>query len=175
MPTARLKLDRGATDSFWIENGAVPGVITTMSGVFLVEIQGTIQVGKRPLISGDLELSIKDNDDEDDAMEESSLPVGAVERQLGYFDFSKADQDNEVTLVIGKHQRLRGKIVKVNPPMALIELEKGEESDIQRQPTQTSQSQRYQPGHDESAELEIPVLEIITHKIVFDSRPEPVT
>ncbi|KAA8898321.1 hypothetical protein TRICI_006582 [Trichomonascus ciferrii] len=175
MPTAKLKLDQSATDSFWVENGAIPGTINTPSGVFLVEIQGTVQVGKRPLISGDLELTLKDDDDEGEngAIEENPVPVGAVERQLGYFDFSTTDENNEVTLVIGKHQRLRGKISKMNPPMALIELEKGEEEP--QRTTWASQSQRYQPGHDESAELEIPVLEIITHKIVFDSRPEPVT
>jgi hypothetical protein len=175
MPTARLRLDRAATDSFWVDNGAVPGAVRTTSGVFLVEIQGTIQVGKQPLISSDLELTIKDDDDDDDeegVAEADAGPVGAAERQLGYFDFSTADANSEVTLVIGKHQRLRGKIAKVSPPMALIELEKGVD---EPQPSTSSQSQRYQPGHDESAELDIPVLEIITHKIVFDSRPEPVT
>jgi chromosome transmission fidelity protein 8 len=69
-----------------------------------------------------------------------------------------------VTLIVGKHQRLRGEIVKLKNPLAILQMAGTDLPAIG--PTQLSQ------GVADS--VDIPIIEVITHKIVFNKRPEPV-
>ncbi|KAK7713836.1 hypothetical protein SLS57_007341 [Botryosphaeria dothidea] len=60
-----------------------------------------------------------------------------------------------VHMYVGKHQRLTGEVKKLPKPLAII---------------------RRKPGtSEEQGQEELEVAEIIRHKIIFSSRPEPVS
>lgn len=156
------------------EQGFIPEILRTPSGTLLVEIQGTINVGTRPLITSDLDLQVKDqeyndNDDDNDCstdpiMTSSSAQFEkAVLRRLGRLDFSSHlnGKGKEVVLDIGRHQRLRGKITQLDPPLALLHMN----------PTD---SPRVPLTNVKPSSVVIPVVEVIRHKLVFNYRPEPV-
>lgn len=60
-----------------------------------------------------------------------------------------------VHMYVGKHQRLTGEVKKLPKPLAII---------------------RRKPGtSEEQGQEELEIAEIIRHKIIFSSRPEPVS
>lgn len=68
--------------------------------------------------------------------------------ELGDIEFGEGNS-NTVTLIVGNRQKLVGKVVKLAKPLAVMEMP---------------------PSADAS---EIPVTQILTHKVVFSDRPEP--
>uniref|UniRef100_A0A060T590 ARAD1B02772p n=1 Tax=Blastobotrys adeninivorans TaxID=409370 RepID=A0A060T590_BLAAD len=182
MPVAHLSIKRRQNDA--IEK---PPIVKTPSGVALIEIQGTINVGSQPLTSSELHLSVNE-DEQENGVQALEFEPSAYERTIGRFDFSRMDQTGEVVLDIGHHQRLRGKVVKLKNPLALLQMNPGvdrEELEARAQEVgasqvhSQSQAQSKVPGSTQSADnvnesVDIPVLEIITHKISFTTRPEPI-
>lgn len=73
-------------------------------------------------------------------------------------DPSKSTWTGIVHFYVGRHQRLTGEVKKLTNPIAVI----------RRKPVE----QCMEDGRESREELEI--VEIVYHKILFSSRPEPV-
>lgn len=183
MPVAHLSIKRRQNDA--IEK---PPIVNTPSGVALIEIQGTINVGSRPLTSSELHLSVNE-DEEESGVQALEFEPSAYERTIGRFDFSRMEQTGEVVLDIGHHQRLRGKVVKLKSPLALVQMNPGvEREELEARAQEVGASQAHSQSQAQSKvagtsaqsvgnvneSVDIPVLEIITHKISFTARPEPI-
>lgn len=155
----------------------LPRILQTPSGLALLEIQGSIHVGNKMLASiGGLGLESVENEDID--MENKSEHEHQVEDEengmdhIGEFDFSDIEAGgSQVTLRIGQFQRLRGKLVKLKSPLAVLRIDPKDDS------TTTQESldeKRRSIGQNKDAIVEIPVLDIIYQKILFSTRPEPI-
>lgn len=153
MPTAILEKQQLEFDAD--NNNVLPSVLHTPSGLALIEIQGKIHIGNRPLIQSALDLQhLTDEDTED----QCSIDSGQ-QKKLGTVEF--LDNGKDVCLVIGKHQRLRGKISELKTPLAVLKLNAGDE---------TGSAEQQGDGDIRT----IPILEVIKYKILFNLRPEPV-
>lgn len=193
MPRATLIRKNNVNQDY----NALPSVLKTPSGLALLEIQGSIYVGSRPLIDfghglGLLQETQQDEDNEEEDKNYLHFDNSTVELQkLGRFDFSNLEKGgNEVLLYIGDHQRLRGKIVQLKTPLAVLQMNPhqncdghsmGQDNDVNMAPPSsnvsidsTRDNYHRQVAYDEKANVEIPILEIIRHKLVFATRPEPV-
>ena len=123
----------------------LPELLHTLSGLAIIEIQGTINL---PSI------------DPSNASPDTSItPVGRIE----FPDYSPDDTTGStawmkrVHLYVGLHQRLTGEVKKLPNPIAVI---------------RKRETQRESSDTDEGEELEI--AEIVYWKLLFSNRPEPV-
>lgn len=158
--------------------GLLPKVLQTPSGLALLEIQGSINIGKRTLSSvGGLGLENvedEDSESENNPDDEADMNNDSDEgiHHIGEFDFSGLEAGgSEVTLRIGRYQRLRGKLIKLKYPLAVLRVDPKED------PTVTQESieeKRNAIGDSRDAIVEVPILDIIYHKILFSTRPEPI-
>ncbi|KAI9677844.1 MAG: hypothetical protein M1829_002341 [Trizodia sp. TS-e1964] len=130
----------------------LPKLLQTPAGLAILELQGTINL---PDISNlDTESSSTDPSNEISEIGRLEFPCYSPLTSPQNKDWMK-----QVFLYVGPHQRLTGEIRKLANPMAVI----------QRRKT----SQHPQAESDQLPE-ELEILEIITHKIIFSQRPEPV-
>lgn len=175
MPLANLKKQTYSPDK--TKESALPKVLHTPSGLALLEIQGTIHIGKRQLTSsGGLGLDTQDDEVKEDDDEDMSDGDDDIE-EVGKFDFSDLEKGgSEVVLQIGKFQRLRGKLVKLKMPLAMLRIDPGSgESVVEPPGTQEAKEQRFHSiANDCDAEVEVPILDIVYYKILFATRPEPI-
>ncbi|EOD47365.1 putative sister chromatid cohesion protein ctf8 protein [Neofusicoccum parvum UCRNP2] len=94
--------------------------------------------------------------DPDAAPPNTHMPVGKLVFPL----YSPSDPPENtawmkrVHMYVGKHQRMTGEVKKLPKPLGVI---------------------RRKPGGEEDGQEELEIMEIIRHKIVFSSRPEPVS
>ena len=124
----------------------LPQLLQTPCGLAILELQGTINIPDFP-----------DSAHEEDLNGTQSTTVG----RLVFPDYAKDDASESkswmkrVHLYVGRHQRLTGEVRRLTNPMALIR-----------------RSNRAQSS-DSKEELEI--ADIVYYKILFSSRPEPVS
>jgi chromosome transmission fidelity protein 8 len=133
----------------------------TPSGTALIELQGAIHLGSQPLAKTSLDLVPANDQDDPNGSQEDIIDLSGT-HVLGNMEYD--GNGKNVTLTVGKHQRLRGEIVKLKNPLAILQMAGTDLPAIG--PTQLSQ------GVADS--VDIPIIEVITHKIVFNKRPEPV-
>lgn len=132
----------------------LPNVLRTPSGLVLIEIQGTVHIGSRTLSStGGLGLQSENEHDKStqfsNTKEEPDL--------IGKFDFSDLEKGgNSVTLVVDQHQRLRGKLEKLKKPLAILRIDGQQKEGTAKSP------------------VRIPVVDVVSQKLIFSSRPEPI-
>lgn len=139
MPKVHLKLQNLPKNPD--VNEKLPEILRTPSGTVMLEIQGVINVGETPLIRTELDLGPQKRD------------FSSEEIAIGKIDLNQVTEaGSTVVLEMGKTQLLRGKVVKLGVPLAILEVS----------------------ATTENGESELPVLEVITHKAVFSTRPEPV-
>ncbi|EFQ31641.1 Ctf8 [Colletotrichum graminicola] len=126
----------------------LPPLITTPSGLALLEMQGTINL---PQVTFN----------EDNSQSGPEVPIGKVV----FPDYRPDTQEDgstawmkRVFLYVGQHQRLHGEVKKLPKAMAII-----------RRRGQTT------TGKDGEKEEELEVAEIVKYKIMFGNRPEPVS
>lgn len=152
--------DKAAEASLQRLHNPLPHVISTPSGLALLEIQGTI--------------NLPAHDDEGAISTESKEGVMAQETPIGRLVFPEYDAGDQssmawmkrVYLYVGKHQRLTGEVKKLPKAIAVIRKRKGQDG-----------SQREgDAGEGEECEgpEELEVVEIVKYKILFSTRPEPV-
>ena len=131
----------------------LPSLLSTPSGLVIVEIQGTIHA-PFPSISDDASASPP-----------TQTPVG----RLDFPDYdSTAPDDNKwmkrVYLYVGQHQRLVGEVKKL--PKAVAVLQK-------REPGEDAEESR--SGQDENVDQDVlEIAAVVKYKVLFQSRPEPV-
>ncbi|KAL1995798.1 hypothetical protein VTN49DRAFT_664 [Thermomyces lanuginosus] len=149
-------------------NNPLPSLLQTPSGLAILEIQGTINIGDN---LGDIPAidEQQDNDAENKRNESSTSP--SIETELGTLVFPNYHRDEEknggaewmkkVYLYVGRFQRLTGEVKKLPKPVAVI----------RRRPRQSEEGDGGGNGG-EGEELE--VVEVVKYKLLFSSRPEPV-
>lgn len=130
---------------------ALPQILQTSSGLILIEVQGTIHIGHRTLVSS--EGFGLNNLNENKRQSE-------LIQFLGKFNFSELE-NNKLSLTIDEHQSLHGKVVKLKKPLAILKID--HLIDQQKNCTRCD----HEP-------INIPLLDLIEFKIVFTSRPEPI-
>ena len=125
-------------------NGIVPvifpDVLTTPSGLAILEIQGDIRTTAQTAGS-------------------NNMPTAIGRLEFPHYDPTKGADDvawqKRVYLYVGKHQRLTGEVKKLPNPVAIL------------------RRRVYGDGSEDQRE-ELEIAEIISHKLLFAHRPEPV-
>ncbi|KFY45107.1 hypothetical protein V494_01145 [Pseudogymnoascus sp. VKM F-4513 (FW-928)] len=130
----------------------LPQLLQTPSGLALLEMQGTINTPTPPQ---------KDEDDESDQPGTYETPIG----RLVFPDYEPGASgggawQKRVYLYVGMHQRLTGEVKALPKAIAIIR---------KRAPSETESAAK-----DGSGAEELEIVEIVKHKIIFSSRPEPV-
>lgn len=131
----------------------LPQLLQTPSGLALLELQGTINLPDQP-----------EESTESQSPESQQTPIG----RLVFPDYDPKDASSttwmkRVYLYVGKHQRLTGEVKKL--PKAIAVIRKRVDASSEQMELDTEEGQQ-------SDELEI--VEIVKHKILFSTRPEPV-
>lgn len=126
----------------------LPQLIQTPAGMALLELQGTIN------------LPQTDPEQEGQAPE---IPIGRItfpDYNPNALDPSNTSWMRRVHLYVGQHQRLTGEVKKLPKAMAIIRRRASDEA------------AGAAAAEDKIEDLE--VVEIVKHKLIFSSRPEPV-
>ena len=147
MPTIPLRLP--STDESQAPNGVanpLPKLLHTPSGLALLEIQGTINMPNVELSSDE-----QDNQSGRTSVGRLVFPDYTTDAPSGSKTWMK-----RVYLYVGRHQRLTGEVKKLANPVALIRKRLSDEV-----------------ASRDNEELEI--TDIVYYKVVFSSRPEPVS
>lgn len=144
MPSVPLHLPSHDRGSENSSLNPLPTLLQTPSGLAILELQGSINIPNP-----------------EPATSSPVIPVG----RLVFPHYSTEDPSSNtewmktVHLYVGRHQRLTGEVRKLVNPLAVIRRRslEGEE--------------KREPG---GGMEELEIVEVIHHKIVFSSRPEPV-
>ncbi|KAL8932705.1 MAG: hypothetical protein Q9216_006720 [Gyalolechia sp. 2 TL-2023] len=150
MPSVPLSLPDPDRDQYLKERpNPLPQLLQTPSGLAILELQGTINM---PSANADLATR--------SVSSASATIVGKV-----VFPDYRADDPTEsvswmkrVHLYIGPHQRLTGEVKKLTTPLAVV---------------RRKMNVGHNPSLPENEELQI--AEIINYKMIFSTRPEPVS
>ncbi|KAL2005708.1 hypothetical protein VTN00DRAFT_10201 [Thermoascus crustaceus] len=144
----------------------LPQLLQTPSGLAILEIQGTINI---PSAEGEYENN--GGSDDPSAAKGSGAVFETSIGKLMFPDYSlqiPADDTKwmkRVYLYVGRYQRMTGEVKKLAKPLAIIQRR-------QKPATGAGDTEAEGKGNGDVDELEI--VEIVKHKIVFQSRPEPV-
>ena len=128
----------------------LPQLLQTPSGLAILELQGTINMPA----AEPLDASAMDVDDGKLA----STPVG----RIVFPGYHKDNPSNDIAwmkkvyLYVGRHQRLTGEVKRLQKPMAVIRRREAMEGVM-------------------ADEEELEIMDIVYYKILFLSRPEPVS
>lgn len=139
-------------------NNPLPALLQTPSGLAILELQGTIN----------FPTSTTDEDDNDTNIteEKSETKTKVIETELGkimfpdYSEFMDPDSTKwmkRVYLYAGRYQRMTGEVKKLAKPLAVV----------RRRERGITEADR--------AGDELEIVEVIKYKIIFASRPEPVS
>ncbi|KAH6656667.1 sister chromatid cohesion protein Ctf8 [Truncatella angustata] len=129
----------------------LPQLIQTPSGLALLELQGIINLPQT-----DAELQ----------GQSPEIPIGRIrfpDYNPNALDPSNTSWMKQVHLYVGQHQRLTGEVKKLPKALAII-----------RKRTANAQDPAMADAAVEAGSEDLEVVEIVKHKIVFSSRPEPV-
>ncbi|OBT91036.1 hypothetical protein VE02_00093 [Pseudogymnoascus sp. 03VT05] len=130
----------------------LPQLLQTPSGLALLEMQGTINTPSPP---------VQGEDDESTQPGSYETPIG----RLVFPDYELGTSEGgawqkRVYLYVGMHQRLTGEVKKLPKAIAIIR---------KRAPSETENTSKEGQGVEE-----LEIVEIVTWKIIFSNRPEPV-
>ena len=152
MPSVPLHLpdlERGR--SLDQDRNPLPQLLQTPSGLAILELQGTINI---PLSN------------EEKAPDSEALSSSTAVGRLVFPNYDPDDVTEStawmkcVHLYVGQHQRLTGEVRKLASPLAVVRRRETSDPDSGETPN-------------ESEQLEI--AEIIYYKVLFSSRPEPMS
>ncbi|EZF33255.1 hypothetical protein H109_01021 [Trichophyton interdigitale MR816] len=169
MPTVPLHIslssNRNGCSTETVAN-PLPQLLQTPSGLAILELQGTINLPESD------EHAMQDN------IPVVSQHTHKVETPIGrviFADYDPAADPSDrgwmkrVYLTVGQHQRLTGEVKKLPKPIAVIQRRKSTVRDAM-----SSQSVA-QDGYIPATPDQLEIVEIIKYKIMFSSRPEPIT
>ncbi|KAL1998545.1 hypothetical protein VTN02DRAFT_5979 [Thermoascus thermophilus] len=147
----------------------LPQLLQTPSGLAILEIQGIINI---PSAEGD--QGIHGGSDDPAAGGSSGAVFETPIGRLMFPDYAPQNPADDtkwmkrVYLYVGRYQRMTGEVKKLAKPLAVIQR--------RRKPAAgagDTEAEGNGNGNGDVDELEI--VEIVKHKIVFQSRPEPVS
>ncbi|GAM84434.1 hypothetical protein ANO11243_024300 [Dothideomycetidae sp. 11243] len=130
----------------------LPGLLQTPSGLAIIELQGTLHF---PTGEGDDDDMTRDGK----RQKLSHIPVGKLVFPL--HDSTAPDDKawmKRVYLYVGRNQRMTGEVKTLAKPLAVMRRREVEG----------------EAGTTEEQGEELEIVEVVQHKIVFASRPEPV-
>ncbi|KAK2735208.1 hypothetical protein FQN57_001313 [Myotisia sp. PD_48] len=141
----------------------LPGLLQTPSGLAVLELQGTINL---PATDPDTHKNITIIDSD----VKTEIPLG----RLIFAEHDSRDPNNlgwmkRVYLNIGHHQRLSGEVKKLSKPYAIIKRPEG------RYGNTTLGSTKPDINREQLANDQLKIVGIVKYKILFSSRPEPVS
>ncbi|KAA6414510.1 MAG: hypothetical protein FRX48_01259 [Lasallia pustulata] len=137
----------------------LPQLLQTPSGLAILELQGTINM---PTV---------DPSDLPDAQGDGHSQQTSIGR-LVFPDYSTSDPKEsagwmkKVYLYVGRHQRLTGEVKKLPNPLAVVR---------RRVPSGLDEGLSDGIAATAVSDEELEILEVVYHKIIFSSRPEPVS
>lgn len=149
----------------------LPTLLETPTGLAILELQGTINLPSN---------APKDDADNDQLQigTQLEIPVG----RLVFPDYKKSDPPSNtawmkrVYLYVGRHQRLTGEVKKLAKPLAIIRRRTNDEKVVgNTEGAGVPDSDIAATGVDEQGHEELEVVEVIRYRILFSSRPEPVS
>ncbi|ETN37964.1 uncharacterized protein HMPREF1541_07587 [Cyphellophora europaea CBS 101466] len=154
MPAVTLHLEPSHQAHYAVAK-SLPTLLSTPSGVAIVEIQGTIHA---PFPSP-----------EDDPS--SALPTQTAIGHLDFPDYDPMTPDDtkwmkKAYLYVGRNQRLVGEVKKLAKPIAVLRKRGVGESEGEM-------DRRQQKGEKLDQEA-LEILEVVKFRILFQGRPEPV-
>ncbi|KAM5470684.1 hypothetical protein MauCBS54593_003725 [Microsporum audouinii] len=170
MPTVPLhvSLSTGSNGcSAEMSGNPLPQLLQTPSGLAILELQGTINLPE----SDDYSVV--------ERIPDSSQHIRSVETQIGRVIFANYNPSAEpsdkswmkrVYLTVGQHQRLTGEVQKLSKPFAVIRRRKPDSQDAMKVQNVTENKHASATSLDQ-----LEIVEIIRYKILFSSRPEPIT
>ncbi|KAK2875097.1 hypothetical protein FQN49_001793 [Arthroderma sp. PD_2] len=172
MPTVPLHVsvstDRNGY-SMDIPINPLPQLLQTPAGLAILELQGTIN-----LPANDSHAIFEQD------TSENSQPTPKIETQIGriiFADYNPSAEPSDqawmkrVYLTVGQHQRLTGEVKKLSKPFAVIQRRKPEPQATGNAAQNAWKTEN--PTATSTDQLEI--VEIIRYKMLFSSRPEPIT
>lgn len=145
MPSVPLHPPSAASETASGLENPLPQLLQTPSGLAMLEIQGTIH------------SSATQPEPDAPSASDAHMAVG----RLVFPNYSPSDPPENkawmkrVHMYVGKHQRMTGEVKELPKPVAVIQRKPG-----------TSE---------EDGQEELEIVDIIRHKIIFSSRPEPVS
>ncbi|KAL8963522.1 MAG: hypothetical protein Q9183_005001 [Haloplaca sp. 2 TL-2023] len=152
MPSVSLHLpDPERERSLDQDQNPLPQLLQTPSGLAILELQGTINIP----------LSNEEKAPESEALSSSTA--------VGRLVFPNYDPDDvtestawmkRVHLYVGQHQRLTGEVKKLPSPLAVIRRKQSPHSDSKNTPSEVEQ---------------LEIADIIYYKVLFSTRPEPMS
>jgi chromosome transmission fidelity protein 8 len=133
----------------------LPQLLQTPSGLAILELQGTINLPDTQASTESVAL-------------DGQTSIGRL--VFPFYDAQNPDNGTawmkKVWLYVGKHQRLTGEVKKLPKAVAVI----------RRRPSEgTGMQLDGQEEAGDGSEQQLEVVEIVKYKILFSSRPEPVT
>ncbi|WEW60837.1 hypothetical protein PRK78_006325 [Emydomyces testavorans] len=180
MPTIRLhsKCQPGAEEN--TPSNPLPTLLKTPSGLAILELQGTINL---PSNASQEQHSPGSDDTESKVQPEPRFqtPVGRL--VFPDYDYSNPPSSGSswmkrVYLYVGRHQRLTGEVKKLPKPLAIIQRRQNDEGIVGNGEGTAGLGSRdttTQLDGEHGPEEELEVAEIVRYKILFSSRPEPVS
>ncbi|KAM7209459.1 Ctf8 domain containing protein [Naviculisporaceae sp. PSN 640] len=161
-----------------LSENPLPNLIQTPSGLAILELQGTFNTSDSEVDPHNLPTSTSTSSAPG---ERESTGTGITE--LGHITFPDYKPDDgtgngntawmkKVYMFVGNHQRLAGEVKKLPRPLGVV---------VRRRRSGPGLGGRIQEGDEEEGEGEgeggedLEVLEVVKYKLVFSSRPEPVT
>ncbi|EEP80287.1 conserved hypothetical protein [Uncinocarpus reesii 1704] len=172
MPTVPIysKSELQITDD---ASNPLPDLLKTPSGLAILELQGTINLPSHASTGKD-----DFDSDESDLRPKShyQTPIGRL--VFPDYDSSKPPENTSwmkrVYLYVGQHQRLTGEVKKLSKPLAIIRQRQRRDTG-KGGPTVEPGTEHVPPRLDEGTHEELEIAEIIRYKMLFSTRPEPVS
>ncbi|KAK2768477.1 hypothetical protein FQN54_000332 [Arachnomyces sp. PD_36] len=149
-------------DSTNLPHNPFPPLLRTPSGLAVIELQGTISLP---------ETTVDEFNTSSTSSNSTETPVG----RLVFPDYSPTNDDPEgdtkwmkrVYLYVGQYQRMTGEVKKLPVPWGVVQRRGGGGGG--------GGGDGDEEGDDaEGEEEELEIVEVVRHRIIFSSRPEPV-
>ncbi|KKZ67978.1 hypothetical protein EMCG_06319 [[Emmonsia] crescens] len=172
-------------------NNPLPQLLQTPSGLAILELQGTVNL---PDPSAANDPHTLDMDLESSGLAHSLTQYQTPIGRLIFPDYNDAMDNNpsdhswmkRVYLYVGRHQRLTGEVKKLPRPLAAIqridgmhhENGAGGMEEAKAKAKMRAEEMLEDEGmEDEERDIcdELEIVDVIRYKIIFSSRPEPVT
>ncbi|PGG96773.1 hypothetical protein AJ79_09456 [Helicocarpus griseus UAMH5409] len=180
----------------------IPQLLQTPTGLAILELQGTVNL---PDSSAATDYAALDQDlqasGQSQAPTQYETPIGRLifpDYDENMHDPSDNSWMKRVYLYVGRHQRLTGEVKKLPRPLAAIQRREDAEGQGQGKPVGVERIEKAkakvevraeakaraeEEGREEEEEEEdedsccdeLQIVEVIKYKIIFSSRPEPVT
>jgi chromosome transmission fidelity protein 8 len=153
----------------------LPQLLQTPSGLAILEVQGTINIPS-PRLDSDIDTSTKAGTYTQSPLQ-FQTPIG----RLIFPDYGNAkDPGNtgwmkRVYLYVGRHQRLSGEVKKLPKPLAVLRRRQTDAEKTLNEGIRATRDEYASASYEDEGGDQLEIVEIVKYRILFSSRPEPVS